>query len=96
MSPIIKYSRPESVGLAPIQREKISVIAVKMPPRAWPLDIAVIYFGEKRPTIPIKLPPKIALTATKKSLVTAQLLQYLMIFQILCIRYHLQLLLWSE
>lgn len=59
----MKYTKPESTGLAPIHKEHISARAVNIPPRACPPDIAVMYFGENFPTIPIKLPPKIALAA---------------------------------
>lgn len=65
MSPIMKYTKPESIGLAPTHREHISAKAVNIPPRACPPDIAVIYFGENFPTTPIRLPPKIALAAKK-------------------------------
>jgi hypothetical protein len=63
VSPIMKYTRPDSTGLAPIHKEHTSAKAVNIPPRACPPDIAVIYFGENLPTIPIRLPPKIALAA---------------------------------
>lgn len=63
VSPIMKYTKPESTGLAPIHKEQISARAVNIPPRACPPDMAVMYFGENLPTIPIKLPPKIALAA---------------------------------
>lgn len=63
VSPIIKYTSPENTGLAPIHKEHTSVRAVNIPPRACPPDIAVIYLGENLPTIPIRLPPKMALVA---------------------------------
>lgn len=59
----MKYTKPESTGLAPIHKEHTSARAVNIPPRACPPDIAVIYFGENLPTIPIRLPPKMALAA---------------------------------
>lgn len=75
----MKYTKPESTGLAPIHKEHISAKAVNIPPRACPPDIAVIYFGENLPTIPIKLPPKIALAARSSyycHLKTNQYLRY--------------------
>lgn len=60
ISPMVKYNNPDITGLAPIQSERISVKAVKIPPRACPADIAVMYFGEKRPATPIRLPVNIA------------------------------------
>ena len=63
VSPIMKYTKPENIGLAPIHKEHTSARAVNIPPRACPPDMAVMYFGENLPTIPIKLPPKIALAA---------------------------------
>lgn len=60
---MIKYNSPETTGLAPIHKDKISVNALKIPPKACPAFIAVIYFEENFPAIPHKLPPKIAAAA---------------------------------
>lgn len=59
--PIIKYTKALCTDDAPMARLIISTMAVKIPPRAWPPTTAVMYFGENLPTIPKRLPERIAL-----------------------------------
>lgn len=59
--PMVKYTRAVWRDDAPIAKLIICTIAAKIPPRAWPPTTAVIYLGLNFPTIPYKLPDKMAL-----------------------------------
>ena len=59
--PIIKYTKAEWEEDAPNANETISAKAAKIPPKACPPITAVIYTGEKLPTMPKILPERMAL-----------------------------------
>lgn len=65
--PIMKYTKALCTEDTPRAKLIISTMAVKIPPRAWPPTTAVIYFGENFPTIPKRLPERIALDTKKKN-----------------------------
>lgn len=66
-SPIMKYNSPDNTGLAPIQMENIAANEANIAPKGCPEDMALTYLAGNRPTIPSKLPPKIADAAEKSN-----------------------------